>query len=282
MKLYMMKGLPGSGKSTWAKNLVATQPDWVRINKDDLRSMFAAKFTSGGEKRVLFYRDLMVEMELAHHNRNVVVDDTNLHPKHETKLRAIASAVGAEFEVIDFTGVGLEHCIKQDLQRIDSVGAKVIKDMYRRYLAPRTEKPVFDIRLPHAIICDIDGTLALHNGRSPYDTAKCEGDLVNPDIAAMVRMHDAWGMKVILVTGRDQEFHDHTVRWLEKYGIPFDLLYMRKLGDKTRDNLVKQEIYDTYIKGRYNILFVLDDRNRVVDQWRQNGLTCLQVAEGDF
>ncbi len=57
---------------------------------------------------------------------------------------------------------------------------------------------------------------------------------------------------------------------------------MRQEGDTRKDVLVKQEIYEREIKGRYNVLFVLDDRQQVVDGWRALGLTVFQVAPGDF
>jgi hypothetical protein len=40
------------------------------------------------------------------------------------------------------------------------------------------------------------------------------------------------------------------------------------------------EILKTVDKS--NILYAVDDRQRVVDMWRSNGITCLQVAEGNF
>lgn len=57
---------------------------------------------------------------------------------------------------------------------------------------------------------------------------------------------------------------------------------MRKSGDMRKDSIVKREMFDEHIRGRYNVNFVLDDRNQVVELWRSMGLTCLQVADGDF
>jgi hypothetical protein len=57
---------------------------------------------------------------------------------------------------------------------------------------------------------------------------------------------------------------------------------MRKYGDYRKDYVVKREIYEQLIAPDYDILCVLDDRNSVVDMWREIGLTCLQVAPGDF
>ena len=57
---------------------------------------------------------------------------------------------------------------------------------------------------------------------------------------------------------------------------------MRKTGDNRKDSIIKEEIYRNLIEPNYNIEFVLDDRNQVVDMWRRIGLTCLQVADGNF
>ena len=57
---------------------------------------------------------------------------------------------------------------------------------------------------------------------------------------------------------------------------------MRKTGDNRKDAIVKREIYETHIKDKYQVDYVLYDRNQVVEMWRSLGLTCLQVADGDF
>ena len=57
---------------------------------------------------------------------------------------------------------------------------------------------------------------------------------------------------------------------------------MRPAGDRRRDSIVKAELFDRKVRDEYRVLVVLDDRKQVVDMWRSLGLTCLQVAEGDF
>ena len=59
-------------------------------------------------------------------------------------------------------------------------------------------------------------------------------------------------------------------------------LFMRKTDDFRKDAIVKEEIYQGEIEGKYNVLCVLDDRNQVVEFWRSKGLSCFQVAEGNF
>jgi hypothetical protein len=57
---------------------------------------------------------------------------------------------------------------------------------------------------------------------------------------------------------------------------------MRDKGNNEKDSIVKRNMFEKYIRGKYFIEYVLDDRNQVVEMWRSMGLTCLQVADGDF
>ncbi|MFP5226631.1 MAG: hypothetical protein ACLGXA_03310, partial [Acidobacteriota bacterium] len=87
---------------------------------------------------------------------------------------------------------------------------------------------------------------------------------------------------VIFVSGRKAECREATMDWLFSNVGFTDPLFMRADGDNRDDRIVKEEIYRREIEGKYNVLFVLDDRNRVVEKWRELGLPCLQVAKGDF
>ena len=138
-----------------------------------------------------------------------------------------------------------------------------------------------------AIIVDIDGTLALFSHhRSPYDTQLCEEDEPNIPIVRLLEMAVGdWGEKVsiILVSGRFDTYREQTLRWLQKYEIPFTYLYMRKADDKREDSIVKKEIYHDYIEDKYDVLFVVDDRPRVVRMWRYDlGFTVFQLNDKDF
>ena len=113
--------------------------------------------------------------------------------------------------------------------------------------------------------------------RSPYDTAKCGDDLLCPVVYSLIK-----GKEVILVSGREDKFREQTEAWLLKHKVKYVELIMRLSGDNRNDAIIKQEIYENHIKDKYEIEFVLDDRNRVVDMWRNNGLKCLQVADGNF
>jgi len=149
--------------------------------------------------------------------------------------------------------------------------------------------------LPDCIIVDIDGTLAHMDGRSPYDYTQVHTDVVDENVAQIVRkyaqrdiMFETPDTYIIIVTGRDDTCKDVTLKWLADNNIPFDEFYMRdhtlvdEKGNKLDDTIIKRNIYEEMIKPRFNVRFVLDDRDRVVKMWREQGLKVLQVAEGDF
>jgi hypothetical protein len=148
---------------------------------------------------------------------------------------------------------------------------------------------------PKAIIVDLDGTLALHvtpEGdllRGHYEYEKVGDDLPNEPILNIVREllypdgPFGWShYSLIAVSGREDSCRDQTDRWLCDQGVYPDALLMRTTGDRRDDSVVKQELYEAHIEGKFDVWFVLDDRDRVVKMWRDLGLTCLQVAPGDF
>lgn len=134
-----------------------------------------------------------------------------------------------------------------------------------------------------AIICDIDGTLAHMQDRDPYDYDKVDTDVVDKTTKNILRVfYGTNDYAILIVSGREDTCKHKTIGWLSKNYVMYDELLMRKHGDYRPDEVIKKEIYDKHIKDKYDVEFVLDDRNKVVKMWRGIGLKCLQVAEGDF
>jgi hypothetical protein len=134
-----------------------------------------------------------------------------------------------------------------------------------------------------AIICDIDGTLAHMTGRSPYDYTLVSTDVIDPVVRDIVNFYYQHEVNVVLVSGRKRTCWQDTVDWLMDNQIQYTDLFMRSDSDNRSDTIIKKEIYDEFIKDYYDVLFVLDDRDRVVKMWREElGLKCLQVQPGDF
>jgi predicted kinase len=139
--LYIMKGLPGSGKTTAALDLVRLA-GVKRVSKDDLRAMLhAGEYAPETEPFVQAARDAIVAAALGE-GCSVVSDDTNLNSKHEDALRSIAFAFGAQVQVI-FMDTPLEECIRRDSLRVKPVGEKTIRWMHKQYLERAvTENPL--------------------------------------------------------------------------------------------------------------------------------------------
>lgn len=284
-KILFTRGLQGSGKSTWAKQFCIDNPDWVRVSRDDLRTM-RGQYWRPKDEGMISKIELDAIVSALKFGKNVIVDAMNLNYERDIigKLDQIAKAdVFVSHQIKDFTDVPLEECIKNDLKRPNSVGEKVIRKTYNKYLAPEPVKYEEDPSLPSCIIVDIDGTLAKMNGRSPYDWDRVGEDSVNLPVASIVEDYRKVNRNVIIFTGRDGSCYDATKEWLFYNGIPWDELHSRGEGDNRKDSIVKREMFEKYIRGRYYVDFVLDDRDQVVDMWRKElGLTCLQVDYGDF
>lgn len=283
-QVLMLKGLPGSGKSTWAKQVVAAHPRrFVRINKDDLRVMcHDSAWDAKTEKIILAARDALIEMALIR-GLTPIVDDTNLAPKHQQRLAEIANSHNVPLVIREFD-TPLHTCIERDAKRPKPVGEKVIRQMWASFL--RGSHNQQDPTLPAAIIVDMDGTLALIGNRSPYEDNKADIDTLN---VAVFDIMQSWldahpTRRLIIMSGRDEgRSRAVTMDWLAKHRITPDLLLMRPAGDTRKDSIVKRELFDLHVAGRYCINIVLDDRDQVVQMWRDDlGLTCLQVNWGNF
>lgn len=280
-KVLVLVGLPASGKSTFATNLLLSEPGrWVRSNKDSLREMAHGSYwTPANEKFILQLRDTIILRGLEA-GKNVIVDDTNFG-RHIDHIKELVKGK-ATVEINDsFLKVPVEECIKRDLKRPNSVGKDVIMKMYNQYVRVPIAPPEYNPELPDALLVDLDGTLALLNGRNPYDASTCEQDLPNLPVLETVQKWQS-SLRIIILSGRTDDCRPQTERWLEKNGVKYSLLLMRKTGDQRKDALIKEEFYRQQLEGNYNIRFVLDDRQQVVDMWRSLGLTVFQVAEGDF
>ncbi len=291
----ILRGLPASGKSTYAKDFIKANPGrYKRINRDDMREMLDGyHFSKTNEKFVKKLRDWLI-VEALRDGKHVIVDDTNLSQKNINRINDLVNGykkqTGQQVQVVvkEFT-IELQEAIKRDAKRSRPVGRRQIEKMHRQFYAPDGKKgrgpyyAVQDKTLPKAIICDIDGTLAIIEGRSPFDATLCEQDALNEPIANIVKEEFAKGTQIFLFTGRMDSCKTQTLNWLKKMAIPYHELVMRKSEDVRKDAIVKTEFFDAHIKDKFFVKYVLDDRNQVVDMWRLDlGLPCLQVNYGDF
>ena len=145
------------------------------------------------------------------------------------------------------------------------------------------------------VIFDLDGTVALidkrrdistkDNGKIDWDKFFDPGlidlDLPNQPVIDVANVLNKQGFEIWILSGRSDVTWQATLDWLDRYNVTFTQLIMRPQEDLfLPDNKLKQKWLDWI--GVDNVAMVFDDRNQVVDMWRQNGLTCFQVAKGDF
>lgn len=287
-KIIFLKGLPGSGKSTWRKEFNKANPMVLYTNKDEIRNetriqlgMQAGTWNKDLEQKVEQIEFNMVR-DYLENGYDVIIDNTHLDPRHEEKYRKLASRGHWDFEV-KFFDIPLDECLRRNALREGQarVPDKVIRDMYKKWLKPKPVAPPAHIpEADWAVIVDMDGTLALFEG-NPYDR-DFENDKVNIPVKWVVNNLYTDNMKVIITSGRNGKFRRVTEEWLLTNSVFYDILLMRDEKDNRKDSEVKLDFYNQEIKGKYNVFVVLDDRNQVVSLWRSLGLNCWQVAEGDF
>ena len=137
-------------------------------------------------------------------------------------------------------------------------------------------------------IVDIDGTLALRDGRDPYDYESAWQDVPNDRVIRVVKLLSSAGCTIVYFTGREERSSRGTStrcvtqNWLNEHvGVP-GTLYMRSERDNRKDSVVKAEMLHQLLgemqSDKSSVLCVIDDRQQVVDMWRSEGLLCLDVA----
>ena len=299
-QILILVGAPGSGKSTFARYFLRTEENWVRLCRDDFRLMqFAtANLSNREEYMIAEMMDAAIEALLLKRS-NVLIDATHCRSEYLNHyISKFNHLADISFNLFDVDAATLyERC----QQRFQTTGKLIPKNTLKKFInefehlkkvfdfspRPKTENltsnAVQDPFLPKAIICDLDGTLAVMCNRNPYDATRSDEDMLNEPVANVLRFFFAKNYHILLVTGREERFREPTVRFLEQHTISYHQLFMRTTKDLRKDSVIKKEIFDAEISGKYFIEFVLDDRNQVVDMWRKElNLTCFQVGYGNF
>lgn len=294
-KMTIMQGLPASGKSTRAKELLL-HGRTVRINKDLIRTMLHFdKFTRLNEGLTHDASRALARHFLSS-GISVIIDDTNLNPSTVQGLVDLAKELGSKI-VHERIETPVAECVARDFSREKKVGAHVIKKMalqYKDYMAG--EK---------VVICDLDGTLCdidhrLHYVKHPKDCGLCAllggdcgfkadwdaffrgipYDTMREDVAATLCRHIDDGASVIFVSARPERCRKDTEEWLAvHFPHHYETLIMRQDGDHRDDTEVKLEIYEKYLK-KLDIVKVLDDRPKVIRMWQSTGLPVEDVGSG--
>lgn len=298
-KLTILRGVSGSGKSTWA-----AQQNALVVSRDNLRAAFFPNFTDTEyykspilrdmEDSITRIQDAAIETNLRL-GKDVIVDNTNVEWRYVKALAKIANKVGAEVEIKVFD-VPLQRAINNNTWRAANGGRNVPRDVIEKQHSrlqgtkDKTLDPVFvpapyegTPGKPKAVLVDVDGTLMHMNGkRGPFEWHKVHLDDHDEVICQLAYDLHGRGYKIVIMSGRDESCRDLTAKSLDAAAVWVDEMFMRPEKDMRPDNIVKAELFDKYVRDNFDVKFVLDDRNQVVDMWRAMGLTCLQVAPGDF
>lgn len=285
-------GISNSGKSTATREFIKENPMYTEINRDDMRVAF---FCGGDRLKYVNYkfsedREGMIteiaEVRARRAMRNgqgVVISDTNLNAKTRDYWKEFAEEHNVPYEEKVYP-VDLHVALARNRKRDVTLPPRVIRNQYANYRKvmglPFYEA---DESKPEAVICDLDGTFCIHNGRTPFEYDKVSTDLPDQDIWFLLdSLRDA-GTEILFFTGREDkdDCRVDTLDWLAARGYVPEVFEMREKGDSRPDVQVKEEFLWKHA-GDYNITLALDDRDQVVQLWRTLGIKCWQVNYGDF
>ena len=147
------------------------------------------------------------------------------------------------------------------------------------------------------VIFDLDGTLAIIEERRAlstknnqkldwdvfFDPKNIELDVPNNPVIKALDSFKKNGYLIYIMSGRLDTTKVATIKWLKKHKIVYDRLWMR--GNSFEEKYISDvELKQKWLRsvGVENVLCVFDDRAKLVEMWRKNGLTCFQVDEGNF
>lgn len=308
-KVIVLKGIPGSSKSTYCKEVMAKEPgQWKRINNDSLRESFDfSEYSPENEKVITAARKYLLR-EFLKSGYNVFIDNVHASSKeHFDEVCKVVKTLNMDVEVSEKPFyISYEEAVERDSKREGKarVGEEVIKKFWNKLNREQFQNYVpkvetfyqttandkiwqllkQDESLPKAVICDLDGTLTLFNDkRSPYDASNCDiVDDLNPATAEAVKLYYNAGYKIIFCTGRMAKDEAPTCRFIEKHlpGIEYQI-FTRQNDDFRPDDQIKEEIFNTHIKDKYYVHAVYDDRLSVCRLWHRIGLHLFRVGDPD-
>lgn len=297
-KIIVTIGISGAQKSSWASDFIKRNKGYYRVNRDSLREEFTGlkacdynKNPNGSlEKQINDLQHEQIRYFLSK-GLNVIIDNTHLKQSYINdilfKYNHLAdielkwfycSALQAKLNVFNRDGEGDVTYIERQYGQFDILRKQIIQDYYDKtnHIVAQNKS------LPHAIICDLDGTLAEAPGN--HKDWKFDRDYSKDYIIESVQeiLHRFEGLaEVIFVSGREDKYKSQTEDFLYKAKIDKYQLFMRKTGDNRRDSIVKQEIFKEFIQDKYYVMFSIDDRLQVVEEcWNKLGIFNLNVNQG--
>ena len=142
-RIIFTRGIPASGKSTWAKQEVLKDPEHsVRINSDDLRNMSGKYWVPAREDYIKACKRTILINAINLKFNTIIIDEMNLNPKEIGHLKGVISMMNEIIkdiedkyivEIKDFTNVSLDVCLERDSKRENPIGEKVIRGIFNKY-----------------------------------------------------------------------------------------------------------------------------------------------------
>lgn len=291
--VLIVRGPQGSGKSTFGEQWLRQGQNRARINRDSIRkSMFDSYVLEPADEKLVTQAEHDMLHRLLTRKKSVLIDNMNLREKNVQAYLKIAAKFNVPVLHKDFD-IDLREAKRRNKLRDRQVDEQVIENVYSRYL--RNGFPPFpqlkmdgayvpDLDLPKAILLDVDGTaMNISPERGPFDWAQVLLDTPNEPVVECVKAMQSAGYQVVVMSGRSDVSREDTLLQLEDAGIQVAELWMRTDGDMRGDRVVKRELFDAHIRNQWNIVFALDDRDQVVDMYRQDlQLPVFQVNYGGF
>lgn len=303
--LLITRGLPASGKSTFAEAWLAEDPaNRARVNRDMIRfELYGTWYPVEDERGTVKEKEQRVTQvehdrirKALFEGKSVIVDNTNLNPQVFATYGKIARQFNVPLTHKDFP-VELQEALRRNAARERQVPEFVYQDMQRKFMGPNGEFHLFPGDYPtkpftppaerqQAVIFDADGTLVDVRGVRHFMEGKHKNfdgfhrsSLWSPahaDVVALAKRFHAAGYAIIVTTARQEQYREVTQKWLDDNGVPYANIYMRKTNDGRKDGEVKREIL-AEIQRHYDVVHAVDDRDEVLDVWRSAGIGTTRV-----
>lgn len=298
-------GASASGKSSWAESveqgalsikdgvLLNREEVLCNINRNDLRfSLFNnnirdwSKYKFNKTNETIVTNEIMEEVKyLSELRASIIISDTNLNPKIRLKWQEWAFVNNYDY-VERLFPCDWKELVKRNAQREGGLSESLLWNQYKRYMQQfgiigdyDLELYEEDITLDHTILCDLDGTVADMKGvRKPFEWDKVGEDHPRTEIIDMLYGRAMRVGHITFLSGRDSCCYEETKEWVEKFimddpdcHITWDL-YMRPKDDWRKDDIIKYELFNNHVRGKYNVDCLFDDRNQVIRMWSVLGI----------
>lgn len=297
-KIYVLIGAPAFGKSVMARKMHEEDPTKVIVSRDEIRASRGKYWIEEQENYISDIEEFEIRSAIKH-GLSPIIDATNLNPKTIDKWEKLSVELGVDLEKIFLPYIPFAEALARDIKRGQeggrAVGEKTLRSFYKRYYWDQYEKEMYgdkypssdpDNSLPPAVIFDLDFTIMYRQNRGPFEYAKADTDKVDPKAKWMIQRWIDDGITIIFLTGRD--ITDTSIKAIQTaLGIdrikklsgayfPYEI-FGRNEGDRRSSVIVKKELYEKEVEGKYNVLMAFDDDQEVVNMYKSKGIFASKV-----